>query len=103
LGSINNLRQYYSKDKTKYTKWDGNSNTLNNSKAILDLDSRVDEINTYLDIIGADKALDTGNATTVVEATNYLYGLITNMATNYQELNAKVIKLEERLSALEGS
>ena len=103
MGSINNLQTYYDKDKSKYTKWDGKSATLNTSKAILDLDSRVEEINTHLDIIGADKVLSTGNATTVVEATNYLYGLITDMATNYQALNAKVIELEERLRALEGS
>ena len=104
LGSINNLRQYYSQTKPEnYEPWDGRSTTLNNSKAILDLDIRVDEINTHLDMIGADQTLEAGNATTVVEATNYLYGLITDMATNYQALNAKVIDLEKRLSALEGS
>ena len=104
LGSINNLRQYYSQTKpADYKPWDGNANTLNNSKAILDLELRIDEINTHLDIIGADKALSTGSYTTVVEAINYLYGLITDMATNYQALNAKVIELEKRLSALEKS
>lgn len=103
MGSINNLQTYYDKDKSKYTKWDGKSATLNTSKAILDLDSRVEEINAHLDIIGADTQLNTGTANTVVEAANYLYELITNMATNYQELNAKVIDLTNRVIALEGS
>lgn len=103
LGSINNLQKYYNQDKTKYSKWNGTSATLNTSKAILDLDSRVENVENSLGVIGVGTDLKTGDSKTVIEALNSLYTLITNMATNYQELNAKVIDLTDRVSALEGS